>query len=149
MLRNVTKNLRLCSFFEITQVSVAGYCEYGDEPLVPYNEDNFFTSHRSISHSGQTMLHGINLVHLVIIKCTKNKNSMHAVTNFTSYSLTVVTKLHSFLFYTQTTCCFHAYVMTLHSLLNYSMENCTDCFKQQVWNHKETHHALFCANNSK
>jgi len=72
------------------------------------------TSHRTNSRSGQTMLRGVNLVHLVITKCTKNKVSMHALTNFTSHSITEVTKLHSFLFYTQTTCRFHAYFITLH-----------------------------------
>ena len=74
---------------------------------------------------------------------------MHALTNFTSHNPTEVTMLHSFLFYTQTTCCFHAYFITLHSLLNYLMKNCMDSFKQYVWKHKETHHAFFHANNSK
>jgi hypothetical protein len=108
---------------------MAGSCEYGDEPSVPHNEDNFLTSHRTISCSGQTMLRGFNLVHLVTTKCTKNKISMHALTNFTSYSLTEVTELHStFILYS--TCCFHAYLITLLSSLNYLMGNCTDCLKQ-------------------
>lgn len=50
-----------------------GYHEYGDEPLVPYDEDNFLTSHITISRSGQTMLCGVNLVHIVIKNVPKTK----------------------------------------------------------------------------